>query len=148
MKAVIAKALLQSSVMLLLCCITGCGSGESHSEPVAAAGIWNVDLDNGDGTMGHQKWTITQSGNHLSMTGEPSDDYGPSLDSYPRTGYAGDSGLWATWTKDLSACRYYSSLDVTITGNTLSGTLGWMRGSHGAGYCSPFIGTITLTGSR
>jgi hypothetical protein len=80
------------------------------------------------------------------MSGDPPDQSGPSLNS--AMGSAGDTGLWATWTTTVGACRYYSSLEATVSGNGLSGTIYWSRGAYGQGYCAGGMGSIAVSGSR
>jgi hypothetical protein len=109
-------------------------------------GTWNVALDYGNGLIAQQQSTIAQTHCELALTGSPSDDYGPSLGA--AVGNAGDNALWATWTKTVSTCRYYSSLEASVNGNVLSGTLYWGRAAYGQGYCSSGSGSIAVSGSR
>lgn len=148
-RALLSQALVALIRVAALLVLVGCGGGGDAPSAVTCSrvdGTWNVSLDHGNGLVGRQQWTITQNQCELTLTGNPSDDYGPSLGT--AIGVAGVGGLWATWTKSIDACRYYSRLDVTVNGNVLSGTLNWSRGSYGNGYCSSGSGTIGISGSR
>jgi hypothetical protein len=137
------------AMVVLVCALVGCGGGGDSGPGLTCSqvgGTWNVTLDYGNGLVVHQQWTIAQNQCELSMSGIPSDDYGPSLGA--AIGNAGNGGLWATWTKTVDTCRYYSSLDATVNGNLLSGTLYWSRSAYGQGYCSANNGKIAVTGSR
>jgi hypothetical protein len=129
--------------------LVGCGGGGDSPSAVTCArldGTWNVALDDGNGMVGQQRWILTQNQCELALTGDPSDEYGPSLGV--AVGNAGVDGLWATWTKTVDTCRYYSRLDATVNGNALSGTLNWSRGAYGQGYCSSGTGRIVVSGRR
>jgi hypothetical protein len=134
---------------MVMSALAGCGGGgDSGPWPSCGqfGGTWNVALDYGNGLVAHQQWTIAQSRCELTLTGTPSDDYGPSLGA--AVGSAGDTGIWATWTKTVDSCRYYSNLETTVSGNSLSGSLYWSRSAYGQGYCSPGSGNIAVSGNR
>lgn len=137
-----------AAIAIALLVLAGCG-GSSDDAGVQCGqmgGAWDVSIDFGNGLVAQQRWTITQTQCELRLVADPPDAYGPALSA--ATGAAGQNGLWATWTITNGACRCYSSLDASVSGNTLRGTIGWSRGPYGAGFCSGALGSIAVTGTR
>jgi len=136
----------------LMMCMVGCGGDSSNSgSSVTCArvdGVWNVELDTGNGLVLRQNWTIAQTGCAFTITGDPPDLFGPLIPVGTVYGGCIDNRLWADWSNTYAACRYSSSLESTINGNTVSGTIYWYSVPYGVGYCSTGSGQLKVTAKR
>lgn len=156
MSGVLRRALLMAGGMSVVLAggvsLSAC-SHESHSGgPTitcsAVGGVWAMSIDQGNGLVGHQTWTIAQSGCDVTMTGDPPDLYGPYLGNEPATGSIGGDSLWARWTHRYAPCEFTCEVDATVSGSTMSGTLLWVRSSYGVGYCPAASGRFAVSGTR
>lgn len=150
-----AKRLRAAGWLAALSCAVlaaACNTGNEDTGPMAVCsrvdGVWNVTLDYGNGLVAHQSWTILQSECELTLTGDPPDTYGPSLDATPQSGFAREAWFRASWVKTVGACQFTSAIEATVDGGTFAGDMLWIRNGYGQGYCASANGIVKTTGSR
>jgi hypothetical protein len=121
----------------------GCGGDDSDSPAPPACpaigGHWAAQFDVG-GLVGHQDWTISQTGCSLTVVADPGATQALGLPATGTTGYTWNNGqsqgLRLSWSFDNGPCRTTGFLDAALTGNDLAGSVIWFNGPHGAGYCA------------
>lgn len=150
-----ARTISAAGLLAVILCVllpAGCSTNSEEGGPLAVCsrvdGVWNVTLDYGNGLVQHQTWTIVQTDCELTVTGDPPDQYGPSLDATPQSGFAREAWFRASWVKTVAPCEFTSVVEVTVAGNTFTGDMLWIRNGYGAGYCAAANGTIAVTGTR
>jgi hypothetical protein len=132
----------------------GCHVDDSGpaSEPAPTCsqlgGIWAVAIDYGGGWVVHQNWLIGQNGCELILTGDPPDSYGPSLDATPQSGFARDGFFHASWEKIARGCRYSTSVEPAVEGDTFTGDMLVNWNSDTGGDCGSGFRVLPVTGSR
>jgi hypothetical protein len=105
----------------------GCSVDSSTSEPIPACssvgGTWAVAIDYGGGYVVRQSWLIVQNVCELTLTGDPPDELGPSLDATPQHGFAREGFFHAEWQKTARGCLYTTSLEPAVAGDTFQGEM-------------------------
>ncbi len=127
----------------------GCDDRSDPSPLVCARadGVWDVRISV-NGLDGTQRWTISQAGCDLTVTPETPYCTGIFIGANPATGGIAEDRLWANWVSYCGACKDSSSLDATVSGSTMTGTVYWYENPYGVGYCPSAYGSSPMTGTR